>query len=416
MGLAACGSPSSDDNNTSTQDGGLHDVGTSDVGGADGGGGDTGGGGEEGEVLPSNIGEDTVLENIVSDPSEPDYYAETNVGVGAHLEIRPGVVIEFSPDTYMNVKGRDNGILDVRGTEEEPVLFTGELKEKGSWRGVSIDNSTASQNRLEWTIIEYGGGAEVGNGLGASNLGIGGFVGASTMSVTDCTFRESGGYGVELESETSFINFERNTFANNTGYALRIPAEQRGKIDQETTFTGQEDEAGVELFGGNASTDQTWQPLKGQATTAVTGNISTNANLEIAGGVTLKFDDNVSLGIKGRDGGTLVASGTADSPIVMTSLGGVIWKGLYFDGSESSINNMAYVTLENAGFSAFEDDQKAALTVGGFVGLTTLTVTDSTFRDSSGAGIYVENESSLNDDADTANTFENNAGVDILFE
>lgn len=374
---------------------------------------DNNGGGDGPEELPEVIDADRALTDIIADPTQPDYIAPQSVSVEAKLTIEPGVVVAFARDTRLTIAGRSGGVLVSQGSDEAPVRLTGEDATKGSWHGVYVDNSTSSLNELDHTIIEFGGGAEFGSGLGAANLGIGGFVGSSTFIITNSTFRDSAGHGVELEESDVLTEFSGNTFSGNDDYALSMPVEQLGVVDATTSFEGEGDLAGVEVFGGNMLEEASWKALADGAPVSVTGDVSIGARLEIEPGALLQFGDNVGVTIAGRDGGVLVARGTAEQNIVMTRLGGVTWKGLYVDNVESSENAMEHVTMEYGGFTEFEGEQ-ALLTIGGFVGTSTMSVTSCTFRHSAGAGIYLEREVTVNGDIDTANTFEDNAGGAIV--
>ncbi|MFU8803648.1 MAG: hypothetical protein ACNA8W_07570, partial [Bradymonadaceae bacterium] len=243
---------------------------------------------------------------------------------------------------------------------------------------------------------------------------VGGFVGTSTIGITDSIFRLSKGHGIELEVGSGFSGFARNTFSDNDNYALRIGVEQRGIIDADTTFDGEGALAGIELMGGTVTSAQTWGDLKDDAVTSITDHFNVNTRLEIEPGVTLLFDDNKGMTVDGRADGILVAVGTEENPITMSRLGEVIWKGVWIDNSEASANRLEHVTIEYAGFSAFEDNNRAALSIGGFVGVSAINVVQCTFANSAGAGIYIKADSVVNVDIATVNTFTDNAGADII--
>ena len=308
----------------------------------------------EAQVLSGNISEDMTLKNLVKDPTKPDYIVNSEVVMRAMLTVEPGVMIEFAPDTQLTIDGRAKGKLNMNGTQEEPVILTGKSKKPGSWQGVYIDNSEASQNVVNWTIIEYGGGKAFGSGLAASNLGIGGFVGKSTISVTNSTFRHSKAHGLEMELQSSFGEFSGNHFEGNQGYAMRIAPEQVVSLDATTTFVGSTPKSGkdgVEVIKGLITENATWKKLKDAAPISVTGDIEVHSKLTIEPGVALYFDTDTILQVDGRKNGILTARGSADDNILMTRMEGASgWKGVYIDNVESSANVMEYVTVEYGHF------------------------------------------------------------------
>ncbi len=366
-----------------------------------------------GQILNGSISQDTKLTNLVEDPTKPDYYVQGDVLVKALLTIEPGVVLEFAPGTQLTIDGRSNGKLDTNGTKEAPVVFTGKDKTAGSWQGVYIDNSLASQNRVNWTIIEYGGGKAFGSGLDASNLGIGGFVGKSTVSVTNSTFRHSKAHGLEMEPESSFGAFTDNNFEANQGYAMRISPEHLASLDGTTTFASTTGKAGVEVVQGSVIENATWKKLKDAAPIFVTGDILVQSKLTIEPGVALHFDSDKILHIDGRKNGVLSAKGSATDNILMTRMENASWKGVFIDNSTSSANVLEHVTIEYGGSAVSEREQKANLTIGGFVGNSTIEIKDCTFGHSKGYGIAIKTDSTVNADVETVNSFIDNASGDV---
>lgn len=340
-----------------------------------------------------------------------------DVVVQATLTVEAGAEFRFADNLSLVVDGRDDGVLLTEGSSEMPVIFSGLEQNPGAWRGIYLDNSNDTPNSIDHTIVEYGGSSEVGSGLGRSNLAIGGFVGDTALSITNSTFRFSEGHGTELEEDSVFTNFESNSFEGNLDYALSVPASLRDAIDATSTFTGDEAIAFVEIFGGVVEQDAVWPALDEGARTAVTGNIEVRARLEIEPGVELNFGDDVEFRVSGRDDGILVARGTEDEQIVMSSLEGVKWRGIYIDNSTSSQNAIEYATIDNGGFNEIAGE-KANLNIGGFVGSSRIEVRNCTISNSDGVGIFVDADSvdGVNDDIDTVNTFLNNAAGDLVLE
>lgn len=359
--------------------------------------------GIEDGVLPERLDDGPVtLTDRVKDPSLPDYVAEDGVVVQVELTVDPGVVIAFGNDTTMTVDGRAGGSLNAVGTEKGPIVFTNDRQEPGAWGGVYIDNVKSSLNRLDYVTIEYGGGQEFGAGLGAANLGVGGFVGEARISVSNSSFRNSASHGIELEFGSELVDFEDNVFASNAGFDLRIPADVLGAVGATNAVSPQ----GIEVVGFDVVTDAVWVNLG--VPVAFDDEVAVHANLVIEPGVELQFGDNVGLVVDGRATGTLVAEGTAKDPIVFTARPGVNWRGLWIDNTESSLNVIRHAVFEFGGFSSFEAGTPAQLTIGGFVGTSTITVEDCTFTDTApgAVSIALQSDAIVNVDIETVNTLD----------
>ncbi|RDV38739.1 right-handed parallel beta-helix repeat-containing protein [Bradymonadaceae bacterium TMQ3] len=365
----------------------------------------------EPDLLPQSILEDTVLSNIVSDPSLPDYVVTESVTVQATLRVDPGVNVQFARTTRLTIDGENGGALDSRGSQDKPIKFTGEDKAKGAWDGIHFVNSTSSQNNLRWTTIEFAGDNPFGNGLRAANLSLDG---GSTLFISNSTIRESARYGIEVTPDSALTGFSQNTFSGNFDYAMRLPAGEVGKVDRLSTFSGNNFEAGVETYGGDITTSATWKPLSNNAPIAVTDTVVVKNRLDLEPGTRILFDEFIGMTIDGENGGVLVALGTEADNVVMSRLGDVIWKGLYLDGVDSNQSRMEYTTIEHAGFSGYDDAPKANLTIGGATGTSTMVVLDSTFSYSQGAGIAVGEGSSVNEDVESVNSFIDNVGADVI--
>ena len=109
----------------------------------------------------------------------------------ANLTIDAGVGMRFQPGKSVQIY---DGDLLVNGTLESPVLLSGLVRESGSWGGVHLIRSAASN--IKNTTIEYGGAAAV---LYNANLGLQ----DSSATVSNVTLRYSSGYGVFVDSGSS---------------------------------------------------------------------------------------------------------------------------------------------------------------------------------------------------------------------
>src|SRR6056297_485546 len=113
--------------------------------------------------MPQEVVE--ISEDITSDETwmKGTLYRVMNpvaVESGAKLTIEPGVVVEFVVDAGLTVVS-DNSVLIASGTEEEPILFTGEQEIAGYWRGINIFSNSV-ENTISHAQILYAGSASAG--------------------------------------------------------------------------------------------------------------------------------------------------------------------------------------------------------------------------------------------------------------
>ncbi len=163
-----------------------------------------------------------------------------------------------------------------------------------------------------------------------------------------------------------------------------------------TVSTGPED-AVVPLPTHSFTSDTTLPP----GTYLATANVSVSgATLTLSPGVTIIFQQGrrMDVGSTGR----LSAVGTEAAPIVLTGEEAIrgYWGGLRFNGSNSLINQLAYVTVEYGGgyWAANLELAGAAVMVG---------IENCTFRQSANFGLFMNDNTVLS--ACTANTFTENA-------
>jgi hypothetical protein len=117
-------------------------------------------------------------------------------------------------------------------------------------------------------------------------------------------------------------------------------------------------------------------------------NVFVNAKLTIEPGVLIVFEDNV--GISVSTSGALVSIGTSSENIVMTGVEKTdgFWKGLMLESNDGS-NEITFTIIEFGGSSGFDGaDLKSNLMV---EGSGKVKVTNSTFRNGAGYGIYTRN-------------------------
>lgn len=166
----------------------------------------------------------------------------------AALTISPGATLVFSRGAGLIIRRSQS--LYAEGIDGKPILFTGEMKEPGAWRGIAFD-STQSTHRFRFVTVEYAGGVPTGteHSHPPANLAS---VGENHFRIDDSIIRSSAGYGLALDiSGSSLGSFERNTITGNDVAAL-VPAYLSGRISASGAYTGNNHDR-VELTGGGIS-------------------------------------------------------------------------------------------------------------------------------------------------------------------
>ncbi|MFB6350583.1 MAG: hypothetical protein ABEN55_22145 [Bradymonadaceae bacterium] len=162
------------------------------------------------------------------------------------------------------------------------------------------------------------------------------------------------------------------------------------------------------VVDSDVETATTW----GDGCYEVDGRIDIEARLRIEPGTVVRFRENAGLNV--RDSGMLVADGSSDARITFTGTEANRgwWRSLAFAGSDRQ-NVLDHVTIEYAGRRHQGTRQRhglepAGLTVGQRGDVAEMSVTNSIFRNNDGWGVYVHQDSSVNSDICSANSFDSN--------
>ena len=289
---------------------------------------------------------DLVLENR---NDGVDYLVTEDIDVNEDLEVRPGVVIEFEEGIGMDV--RDGGSINAVGFSDRPIVFTGEIKSKGSWQGILVE-SASLKNQFSHCEIAYGGSDSWGNDIQG---GLTTWAEAS-INVDDCTFRDNKSYGVQFyySRNVDIRSFENNSFENNDK-ALLVFSSNVHQLGRGNSFVGSSNT--IDIYGGQpfnfeaSGESYTWK-AQSVAYKVLEPILISDNNVTIEKGARLIFTEKGYL--EANDGASLTAIGTPTEPIVMT---GELdtpgsWPGLSFQFSQSNRNELQYVTIENAGSGA----------------------------------------------------------------
>ena len=300
------------------------------------------------QSLSGTISDDQTLE-LQTPVGCVDYYVTGNLTIRAGVSVEPGVIFEFAESAALSVR---EGFFAAEGTEDLPIIFTGELKVPGSWRGIHVWHASLG-NSFDHVVIEYGGGGNNWNHMSThGSLVLNHItVGETVLAFTNSTIRHSADAGFVLTGSARFQRFGGNTFTENADVPGRISVTAVGSLNDSgtSTYSGNGIDR-LHIYGTLVETTQTWEKLDVPYYAQDNFHIGRDntATLTIEPGATLVFSENT--GISARNNGILRAIGTEAEPITFTGevaqagswLGVQIWSG-------SLQNALEHVVIEYGG-------------------------------------------------------------------
>jgi len=341
-----------------------------------------GGGGGSGPTHHSGV----IPANETWYPSGNPHILDNDVYTGDNvtLTIMPGCYVQFSADVELYTGYSNPGSIIAVGTADSMITFTS-LSDTvpGFWDNIGFHSNTISTARMSYCKVEFGGKT-------ASDHG--------TIQVSGCnikfdhnTVRRSGDYGVRVESNGYFADFSNNTITGCTKYPVNVQAEHVRTLGAGNTLTGNTKD-GIDVDGGAISTTGTW--LSHGVPYVIDGDayVQDDATLTIEAGCTIALNTDVEFYSGYTSPGSIIAVGTATSPITFTSFVDTvpgIWEALSFYGNTISTARLSYCVIERAGGSGRE----GAVLVSG----CRIKMDNCTVRQNALYGVYCENDGYFDD-------------------
>jgi hypothetical protein len=281
---------------------------------------------------------------------------------GGSLTLEAGAQLAFKDGAGITVGYYEPAKLIIKGTAEDPVVFTSAGdKSPGVWRGVLL-HANASRSKIAGLVIEYAGAGD------AAALQ----VMAPDVTLEGSTIRESKA-GVRVEGDGGFAAFSGNEFKKlGQPAAITAPPGAIGGLGTGNRFDGG---AFVQVVGGSVRKSAKWQlvgaPLVFAEEVGIDGENGQKTTVELAPGIELKFAADGMLNVGYYEGAALVARGSAEAPITFTAHerrapGG--WRGIRVHGQGEATFERA--VLEFGG----RDDQGTIDVLGGTLSLTSTTL------------------------------------------
>ena len=323
-----------------------------------------------------------------------DYIA---IKSGAKLTIEPGVKVEFAEDAGLKVSS-DNSVLVAAGTQDKPVILTGQQEITGYWRGIFV-NSNSVENEISNTQILYAGSSSVGTYFDAAALTID----QAKVRLSHVTIGNSGQYGIQTRRTGSEFPMDNMVFQNSEAEHTNIHISQIGYLDAASTFDG----GFVKAFGGGTTHDMTIAALDG-AKYKILDNVGFEHHVIIDAGAEFEFAPDA--GIVVRTGSVIEAVGASDNKIVFTGTSKTpgAWRGIFI-GSSSVDNLMEHVDISYGGstdMSTFFDKTNMV------IDQAKINLRNVSFTGSDGYGIQTRRDGSTFSIENSE--FNNNANSDML--
>ena len=338
------------------------------------------------ETAPTQIACDEFLSGthtLVDDPQKPvDYVVSCVMDVEAAVTIEPGVVIEFESGAGWYV--RPNGSVNAVGTAALPITLQGTSASAGHWRGILFDSNSPS-NRLEFVDLAHaGGGTFNANGDEAAVI----IWGDARLNIFSTSITNSGSYGISAVYTSSNWSIKESNISGASKAPVLFLVSYLEAFDGTNTFSGNgQDYLIMDLGTAEINTNTSWTrssvPYLVRSTSTFFKEVSVRSNtLTIEPGTEIFFEN--GNGITVHDGGTLVAQGTTDSPIIFQGFDPVpgAWSGIYFNDT-STPNRITNAEIRHAG--AEKDFAK-----GGIIMRTNpvVSLSDILFEDIDGCSVF----------------------------
>jgi len=321
------------------------------------------------------------------------YLVEQDVVVdnfGALL-LQPGVVLKFEVGSKLLIE--TNGRLESVGTDENPVVLTGQQPSVGWWWGVEFNRSDDPRNIVSHTVIEYHGSntnAAAGIAMVSSTND------PSQLRVENSLIRLGGWYGIDVTGlDAKLESFKGNLVTQNRRAAAATYTSIES-LNDGSSFTDNNENR---LFVTGASYDEDIVfddigiPLEVAGINQVSGNIIINA------GVEMFFLEGEAFTVREN----LAVNGTADNPVVMSSNQETpgTWQGLQL--IENANAQISHLVIENGGEIGGRNPEGSNL----FANDARMAIENLTLRSSSSYGYYETGSEVIIDEAENIEILDN---------
>ncbi|MFA6035046.1 MAG: hypothetical protein WC889_19260, partial [Myxococcota bacterium] len=311
------------------------------------------------------------------------YYLESSLSLSADLTVAPGVTFIMAEGFGLTVSGDASALIAV-GTAQAPIVFTGESKARGSWKGIIFDGSNNNRNKMSHVTVEWAGstasdvdGAAVK--LIADSHGV-------QLNMSQTTLKQSQGWGLYMVGSAIVPAFTGNVLTQNLLGPASVDSDSAHQLLPASTYTGNDVDR-VRVRTNRVSQAVTWSDIG--VPYILDGGVAVDLVWTLAPGVTLIMEQDAGINVNG-DAAGFYAVGTSAKPILITGATKTAgdWNSIVFSGSNNASNVLDHCTVEYGGGGSKYGWEGMIFATADSHGVT-LTVTNSTIQNSGVWGIWL---------------------------
>lgn len=238
---------------------------------------------------------------------------------GGSLTVEPGNELVFEPGSEFALGNDKPARVRLHGAPDRPIVL--HAVGGAAWQGIRLHEGAAGAE-FESVVIEGAGDPD----RGAI------YVESTGVSFEAVTLRAVTGLGVYVRQGAGLARFDRNHLESLEGpNAMLLPASSMAAVGPDNRFPA---DSRIRLMGATLAESCVWQdpgiPVVIAGRVEIAGE--REAVLSLSPGLELRFDEGGYINVGYYDPGALIAAGTGERPIVMTSIlaerGPGSWRGI----------------------------------------------------------------------------------------
>lgn len=334
------------------------------------------------------------------------YRVMGEIGLASELTIHRGTVLEFEQDGSFKVTGGSGALRTVGNPAMQVVM---KAAPNATWKGIAVSSKSIAGTELNHTFISDAGyGLQDGFSYATSILADN--TQGVKLTVKNTTIKNSGGYGLFVGYSAELKGYEANQFIENTFAPVALYANHVNMLDgKKSSYRNNGMNNNIEIWpsGLNSANkaEHFWRALPDGTSYFISTGMNVQTGLRMEAGVRLVMGSQARI-LVGTNG-YLNAQGTSEARISFEGLqkASGYWQGVLFQ-SGSEFNMLNFVDISHAGgYELPNMFERAAVAIDGRFGAG-VTIKNSIITDVSGYGIYLYGDATVNEDVETANTFD----------
>lgn len=331
--------------------------------------------------ISGSYNEDLHLTNIFDDPATVDYVISGDVNINERLTIDQGVRIAVLNDRRLRI--RNSGVIEINGTEQEPVIMEGDSPLAGFWIGMTVESNNL-ENTINHLHISHTGSSDILSGRPKTAL----HIENARINIQNSHFTDNEGFGFSARGENN-MPMSNCFFENNGAGAMQIHPTNITYLDEESNFNNESVHVTSGTIGEN--TDHVWRKLL-NGSYFFRDDVQSYGNITIEAGAELVFDNSVSF--RNRNSSVLDVNGTETDKVIFR--GSIeqpgAWQGITIE-SNSLLNSIHHAQFMHTGHSTvLPGYDKASVAL---ASNARLEIADTHFSYLDGYGIYVRYDNSI---------------------